>query len=95
MGAVRVVPAGGHRPLPGEAPASTRSDRRPQLLDALGDETLSRAELARSTGLTDQTVRRWLSIMRDEGTVELIGSSPRSSTARYRRTRQGSLFFTG
>ena len=81
-----------HRPPPGEALASTRADRRPQLLDALGDETLSRAEMARRTGLTDQTVRRWLSIMRDEGTVELIGSSPRSSTARYRRTRQGSLF---
>ncbi|GGO18842.1 ATP-binding protein [Microbispora bryophytorum] len=72
--------------------ASTRADRRPQLLDALGDETLSRAELARRTGLTDQTVRRWLSIMREEGTVELVGSSPRSSTARYRQTRQGSLF---
>lgn len=56
--------------------ASTRADRRPQLLDALGDETLSRAELARRTGLTDQTVRRWLSIMREEGTVELVGSSP-------------------
>jgi ATP-dependent DNA helicase RecG len=37
------------------------------------------------TGLTDQTVRQ-LSIMRDEGTVELIGSSSRSSIARYRRT---------
>ncbi|MFC5823818.1 ATP-binding protein [Nonomuraea insulae] len=36
----------GHRPPPGEAPASTRTDRRRQLLDALGDETLSRAELA-------------------------------------------------
>ncbi|WP_344866524.1 helix-turn-helix domain-containing protein [Planomonospora alba] len=74
------------------APASTRADRRPQLLGALGDETLSRAELARRTGLTDQTVRRWLSIMREEGTVELVGSSPRSSTARYRQTRQGAVF---
>lgn len=72
--------------------AATRADRRPQLLDALGDETLSRAELARRTGLTDQTVRRWLSIMWEEGTVELVGRSPRSSTTRYRQTRQGSLF---
>ncbi|MBG0826355.1 putative DNA binding domain-containing protein [Planomonospora sp. ID67723] len=77
-----------------ETPTSTRTDRRPQLLDALGDETLSRAELARRTGLTDQTVRRWLSLMREEGTVELVGSSPRSSSARYRRARQGSLFPT-
>ncbi|WP_067135770.1 ATP-binding protein [Microtetraspora malaysiensis] len=73
-------------------PATARSDRRPQLLNALSDETLSRAELARRTGLTDGTVRRWLSIMREEGTVELIGSSPRSSSARYRRARQESLF---
>ncbi|WP_433513604.1 ATP-binding protein [Nonomuraea sp. CA-143628] len=82
----------GHRRSSGSASATTRTDRRSQLLDALGDETLSRAELARRTGLTDQTVRRWLSIMRDEGVVELIGSSPRSSIARYRRMRQGSLF---
>ncbi|WP_433371624.1 ATP-binding protein [Streptosporangium sp. CA-115845] len=71
---------------------SSRADRRPQLLEALGDETLSRAELATSTGLGDQTVRRWLSIMREEGVVELVGSSPRSRDARYRRVQQGSLF---
>ncbi|MER6176016.1 hypothetical protein [Streptosporangium sp. NPDC001681] len=73
-------------------PASSRADRRPQLLEALGDETLSRAELATRTGLGDQTVRRWLSIMREEGVVELVGSSPRSRDARYRRVQQGSLF---
>ena len=59
---------------------------------ALGEETLSRAEPAALTGLNDQTVRRWLTIMRDEGSVELAGTSPRSTSARYRRTRQGSLF---
>ncbi|GAA0826678.1 hypothetical protein ACFQVD_28210 [Streptosporangium amethystogenes subsp. fukuiense] len=55
-------------------------------------DTLSRAEPAARTGLGDQTVRRWLSIMREEGVVELVGSSPRSRDARYRRVRQGSLF---
>jgi ATP-dependent DNA helicase RecG len=70
----------------------SRADRRPALLAALGSDTLSRAELTTRTGLSDQTVRRWLKIMRQEGTVELTGSSPRSTSARYRRTRQGSLF---
>lgn len=69
-----------------------RADRRPALLAALGDETLSRAELAVRTGLNDQTVRRWLTIMREEGTVDLIGNGPRSKSARYRRTRQETLF---
>lgn len=74
------------------APVSSRADRRLQVLEALGDEILSRAELATRTGLGDQTVRRWLSIMREEGVVELVGSSHRSRAARYRRVRQGSLF---
>jgi len=56
------------------------------------DETPSRAELAARTGLNEQTVRRWLTIMREEGTVELAGSRPRSTNAPYRRARQGSLF---
>lgn len=30
--------------------------------------------------------------MREEGTVELAGSSPRSTSARYRRARQEMLF---
>ncbi|MEV6983733.1 ATP-binding protein [Sphaerisporangium sp. NPDC051017] len=80
------------RPAVPEALSSPRADRRPQVLRALGDETLSRAELALRTGLTDQTVRRWLAILRKEGVVELLGSSPRSGAARYRRVRQGSLF---
>ncbi|XVV11894.1 ATP-binding protein [Actinoplanes sp. CA-131856] len=69
-----------------------RADRRPALLAALGDETLSRTELATRTGLSDQTVRRWLSIMREEGTVDLIGNGPRSRGTRYRRSHQEPLF---
>lgn len=69
-----------------------RANRRAALLAALGEEILSRAELATRTGLNDQTVRRWLTIMRDEGSVELVGASPRSTSARYRRARQGALF---
>ncbi|WP_433827183.1 ATP-binding protein [Actinoplanes sp. CA-015351] len=69
-----------------------RADRRPALLAALGDETLSRADLAARTGLSDQTVRRWLTIMREEGTVDLIGTGPRSKATRYRRANQEPLF---
>ncbi|MFF0577055.1 ATP-binding protein [Streptosporangium saharense] len=78
------------QPAAVEPAPSVRADRRPQLLEALGDGALSRAELVSRTGLGDQTVRRWLSIMRREGTVELVGSPPRSKAARYRRVRQGS-----
>jgi ATP-dependent DNA helicase RecG len=53
-----------------------RANHRSALVTALGEETLSRAELAARTGLNDQTVRRSLTIMRDEGSVELIGSKP-------------------
>ena len=70
----------------------SRADRRPALLAPLGNDTLSRAEQTARTGLGDQTVRRWLKIMRQEGSVELIGSSPRSTSARYRRVHQVSLF---
>jgi len=66
---------------------SARTDRRPAILAALGGQTLSRSELSARTGLNDATVRRWLTIMRNEGTIELVGSSPRSRDARYRRTR--------
>src|ERR1700722_18157693 len=71
---------------------AARADRRATLLAALGEEILSRAELATRTGLNDQTVRRWLTIMREEGSVELVGTSPRSTSVRYRRARQGALF---
>ena len=66
---------------------TARTDRRPAILAALGGQTLSRSELSARTGLNDATVRRWLTIMRNEGTIELVGTSPRSRDARYRRTR--------
>ena len=71
---------------------SPRADRRWELFEALGKETLSRAELAARTGLNDQTVRRWLKIMREEGTIEVAGDSPKSMHVRYRRASQAQLF---
>ena len=67
--------------------AMSRTDRRPAILAALGGQTLSRSELSTRTGLNDATVRRWLTILRNEGTIEIVGTSPRSKDARYRRRR--------
>lgn len=62
------------------------ADRRAQLLEALGSADRSRADLAATTGLSDQVVARWLRVLRDEGQVEMVGSSsPRSKKTRYRR----------
>ena len=64
------------------------ADRRDEVLRALGNQVLSRAELAAITGLSNQTVRRWLTILRREGLVEIAGGeSPQSKNARYRRCR--------
>ncbi|GLZ30437.1 hypothetical protein Lesp02_26260 [Lentzea sp. NBRC 105346] len=67
-----------------------RADRRDALLAALGEDTLSRSELAQRTGLLDGTVRRWLGVLRKEGTVEAIGASS-SKNVKYRRTGKGYL----
>ncbi|MFE3781877.1 ATP-binding protein [Amycolatopsis sp. NPDC059090] len=63
-----------------------RRDRRREVLDALGAAELARAEMAAVLDMPDKTVSRWLRVLRDEGLVELIGESPRSPNARYRRT---------
>ena len=75
--------AGGRvrRPL---APA----DRRAEILEALGASTASRAELADRTGLTDQTVRRWLALLRKEGLVEATEKSTNSRNTKYRRVHR-------
>ncbi|ADU06210.1 putative transcriptional regulator [Micromonospora sp. L5] len=61
------------------------ADRRQEILDALGAQTLSRAELAEATGLTDQTVRRWLLVLRREGLVTTTEGSTSSKNTKYRR----------
>jgi ATP-dependent DNA helicase RecG len=64
------------------------ADRRREILHALGDETLSRAELALRTGLDNQVVGRWLRILRQEGWVEITDSErPQSKHTRYRTSR--------
>lgn len=70
----------------------TPADRREEILEALGTSTASRAELAERTGLTDQTVRRWLRLMRKEGLVEATEKAAGSRNTKYRRIGQGRLF---
>ena len=71
---------------------STPADRRGEILEALGTSTASRAELAERTGLTDQTVRRWLTLLRKEGLVEATEKATSSRNTKYRRVEQGRLF---
>lgn len=58
------------------------ADRRDEMMRALGTRVMSRAELVEITGLTPQTVRRWLKILQDEGRVSIEGK-PQSNKARY------------
>lgn len=71
--------------------ARKRADRRGEILAALGDDERSRLELAVATGLTDQTVARWLRILRSEGVVETTEDNVRNPATRYRRTGQIAL----
>lgn len=76
----------------GEAPQRIhRADRRAQVIAAIGEQVRSRSEVAEATGLADKTVARWLRILRDEGSIELVGGADRSPHARYRRTDKLSL----
>jgi len=73
--------------ITGEARRRKPADRRVEILEALGAETLSRADIAKKTGLTDRTVRHWLKTLRDEGEVERTTDKTQSSDARYRVVR--------
>jgi len=64
-----------------------RADRRRDILAALGDAELSRAEIGDHTGLGDAAVRRWLRIMQEQNLIERIGPA-RSPNVRYRRRKQ-------
>lgn len=79
------------RLVPGDASDRPRrmapADRRQEILEALGATTASRAELAARTGLSDPTVRRWLTMLRQEGLVEATATSTASKNTKYRRTQ--------
>ncbi|MFV2196831.1 ATP-binding protein [Nocardiopsis sp. LOL_012] len=66
-----------------------RKDRTDEILRALGDDTLSRAQIEAGTGLPQKTVLRWLSRLRKNGLVESLGKN--RNEIRYRRTGQQRL----
>jgi ATP-dependent DNA helicase RecG len=69
-------------------PEPRRADRRAEVLERLGDQELTRADLGKLTGLPDRTVSRWLSILQRQGLIEATEKNHRSPNMRYRRTRQ-------
>lgn len=70
-------------------PGRRRGDRREEIIRALGDEELSRAQIAGRTGLSDGIVTRWLRRLRASGEVETVGDvGRRSPTTTYRRATQ-------
>ncbi|XVU25547.1 ATP-binding protein [Actinoplanes sp. CA-054009] len=71
----------------GRSGRTAPADRRDEILEALGATTASRAELAARTGLSDQTVRRWLTMLRREGLVEATETSTASKHTKYRRAQ--------
>lgn len=67
------------------------ADRRQEILEAMGEDVVSRAELVARTGLSDQIVIRWLRTLRDEGRVEIPdGGRPQSKHTKYRRVPDSS-----
>lgn len=64
------------------------ADRRQEILSALGTATMSRAELAAATGLSDGIVGRWLKTLKTEGKVGVAGDvNSRSKHTKYLRLR--------
>ena len=68
-----------------------RADRREEILEALGDDEATRADLVAATGLHDRTMTRWLSVLLRQGLVEATERNLRSPNVRYRRTSRRTL----
>lgn len=84
----QLVPGLDRSPGMSAMPRGRRSDRRAQLLDAIGADELSRAELMERSGLSGPTVTRWLRILRKEGLVVATEEATKSPNVRYRRTEK-------
>ncbi len=76
------------RTLAAPADPKKRRDRRDDILGLMkGRGEMSRAEIAQQLELTDAATRRWLAVLRDEGSVVTVGGQARSKNVRYRLTR--------
>jgi predicted HTH transcriptional regulator len=66
-------------------PLGRKRDRRDDiriLLDQHG--TLSRAEISQALGLSEISIRKWLAVLREQGTIITTETKTRSKNVRYR-----------
>lgn len=81
----RVTFRNGPRLTPPRPDIRQRRDRRTEIFSLLrGNAGMSRAEISRQLGLTDAGTRRWLTILRDEGSIVATEEKSRSRKIRYR-----------
>lgn len=61
------------------------SDRRAEIVRAMGKATLSAKEISERTAIPVKTIRHWLKRLRDEGTIRFApgGGAPQSNQTRY------------
>ncbi len=65
-------------------PLRRRRDRRDDIISLLRDrDTLSRAEISQALGLTDISIRKWLAVLRDEGSIVATEQKAKSKNTRY------------
>jgi ATP-dependent DNA helicase RecG len=66
-------------------PSRERVDRRREVLALLRHKgPLSRSKIAEELGISDRAIRKWLLILREEGSIESTTTSTRSPHAEYR-----------
>src|SRR5207302_9778456 len=84
----RVTFLNGPRSVQGPTAAKRRKDRRAEIVSLLQSRNdWSRAEISQALGLTNSSIRNWLTILRDEGLIETTEQKTRSSKVRYRLSR--------
>jgi ATP-dependent DNA helicase RecG len=66
-------------------PLGSRRNRRVEIKTLLGQHgTLSRAEISQALGLSEISIRKWLAVLREHGTITTTETKTRSKNVRYR-----------
>jgi predicted ArsR family transcriptional regulator len=69
------------------APLGRKRDRRDDIKALLYQySTLSRAEISQALGLSEISIRKWLAVLREQGTITTTESKTKSKNVRYRLT---------